>query len=186
MHNSGVDVLVAPPDEESWERCTPDDLKTILDLLAQTYDFVVVDTTGSFDPIVRACVEVSTVTLVVTSGEVSSIRDTTAALHRLATWDVDPERLKVLLNRSSRVNGFSIDDLKESFGHEVFWIIPTDRSIPLSIQTGQPIMLDATSPAAQNLSDLARRIVGTRRFQGEPPGTGPLWRRILNRARGHA
>ncbi len=53
-HSSGVDVLAAPVDGEAWERCTPDMLKQIVDLLAQTYDFVVVDTRGSLDAMVHA------------------------------------------------------------------------------------------------------------------------------------
>ncbi len=178
-HASGVDVLATSPDGEAWERCSPDILKQIIDLLAQNYDFVVVDTRGALDAMVRACIEVSTLTLLVSSGEVSSIRDTAAALHRLERWEIDRDRLKVLLNRGVRINGFSLDDVKLAFGQEVFWQVPYDDQIPPSVQIGQPIVMAGRSPAAQNLSELARRIAGTKTPLASTAGRAPFFQRFM-------
>jgi len=180
-------VLAAPPDERIWATCDPQQLRRIVDLLAESYDFVVLDTSGSFDAVVQTCVEASTLTLLVTSGEVSSIRDTAAALRRLSTWEVNQDRLKVVLNRNSSANGFALHDLESGFGRSVFWQVPLDRAVPSSVQVGRPVMLEGTSPAAANVAELARRIVGTRRsLSGEPGRSKTVWGRILNRARGGA
>jgi pilus assembly protein CpaE len=182
-HDSGVEVLAGPPDEETWEQCRPPGLRRMIDLLAESHDFVVVDTRGSFDAMVRACVEGSTLTLVVTSGEVSSIRDTAAALTRLSGWDVDPEKVKVVLNQSSRANGVKVQEVSESLGREVFWQAPLDRAVPPSVQVGRPVMLDGSSPLARSLWDLAGRLLGARRVSNPTPPPS-MWSRLLGRVRG--
>lgn len=158
-----VDVLAAPPDGEVWLRANPESIKRIVDLLTQNYDFVVVDTRGSLDPMVRAAVEVSTLILLVTSSEVSSIRDTVVALRRLEAWQIPEERIKVIFNSGSRsANGVYIQDLNEAFQREVFWEIPADPELPASVQVGRPVVLDGKSPGARNLIELAECVAGTR------------------------
>jgi pilus assembly protein CpaE len=175
-----VDILAAPVDSEIWSETSPDAMTRIIDLLAQNYDFVVVDTRGSLDPMVRACVDVATLVLLVTSTEVSSIRDTASALRRLQRWQLPPERTKVFLNAGARtVNGVHVEDLREAFGQDVFWQMPFDPDLPASVQVGQPVVLSGKGPAAQNLKELAQRIAGTRTTAPQPSGTRSLLGRIL-------
>jgi pilus assembly protein CpaE len=182
-HSSGVDVLAGPADGEVWERCSPEMLKGIIDLLAQNYDFVVIDTRGALDPLVRGAMEVSTLTLLVTSGEVSSIRDTAAALQRLERWEIDWDRLKILLNRGMRVNGFNLNDVEQAFGHDVFWQLPADAQVPSSVQLGVPVVIRGNSPAAENITELARRIAGTRAPLQFPTTEVPVWKRLIMRSK---
>ena len=171
-HGSGLEVLAAPSDDDGWTAYDGDDLKRIIDLLAQTHDFVVVDTAGSFDGYVHAAVDASTLTLVVTTGEVSSVRDTAGAIRRLESWGVDGSRAKVLLNQGARVGGFHIDELREALNRDIFWELPYDRRLPVSVQLGQPVLLkDGRSTAARNLTSLARLIAGTRRSLVRQPET---------------
>jgi len=171
-HGSGLEVLAAPSDDDGWTAYDGDDLKRIIDLLAQTHDFVVVDTAGSFDGYVHAAVDASTLTLVVTTGEVSSVRDTAGAIRRLESWGVDGSRAKVLLNQGARVGGFQIDELREALKRDIFWELPYDRRLPVSVQLGQPVLLkDGRSTAARNLTSLARLIAGTRRSLVRQPET---------------
>jgi pilus assembly protein CpaE len=178
-HGSGLEVLAAPSDDDGWTAYDGDDLRRIVDLLAQTHDFIVIDTAGSFDAYVRAAVEASTLTLVITTGEVSSVRDTAAAIRRLESWGVDGSRAKVLLNRGARVGGFQVDELREALKRDVFWELPYDRRFPLSVQLGQPVLLmDGGSAAARNLTSLARLIAGTRRSLVQQPDTNSFLRRL--------
>lgn len=179
VHSSGVEILASSPDD-TWTHCDGDCLKQIIDLLAQTYDFVVVDTAGSFDAFVRACIEASTLTMVITTGEVSSIRDTAAAFHRLDGWDIGEDRTKVLLNRGVRVGGISTEELQEALSRDIFWQVPYDRRLPVSVQLGQPIVLrDGKSAAARNIVQLARLVAGTKRSLVQRPKSKSVWKRLL-------
>jgi pilus assembly protein CpaE len=177
-HASGLPVLAAPADPEQWSGAQPGALMRVLELLADTYDFVVIDTRGALDPFVRACMECSTLTLILTNGEVTSVRNTAAALRQVASWELEPERVKVVLNRSTPANGVSVEDLTQALSYPVFWQVPTDRRVPASVQLGQPVMLEGRSPAARSLADLARRVAGTRRSLTATEEKGPWWRRL--------
>ncbi len=174
-HPSGLDILAAPVDSESWDIPSPENLRRIIDLLAQTYDFVVIDTPGALSATVRACIAASTLTLVVTSGEVSSIRDTAIAMRRLAALGTEPDKLKVLLNRGSRANGFRMEDLKQAVGQDLFWELPYDREMPVAVQYGQPVVIEGKSTGARNLIELGRRIAGTKRSLVAPPVAKSPW-----------
>lgn len=185
-HASGVDVLATPRDEDPWIDCSAQQWNHMADVLAQVYEFVVVDTSGSFDAFVRNCVQGASLTLVVTTGEVSSVRDTASALRRLEGWGVDPTRVRVVFNRGARAAGVGKDEIEKAIGREVFWELPNDKTVPHSVQVGRPVALDPrTSSLGQNVRALARLIAGTKRSLVEQPAgrRGLLQRLITLRGR---
>lgn len=171
----GLEVLAAPDnDGDMWYQRGPDSLKPILDQLSMNYDFVIVDTSGSFDPFVKVVVENSTLILMVTTGEVSSVRDTKRALLRLDNWNVPREKVKVVLNRGVRAEGISAADVEESLGRPLFWELPADRAIPRSVQLGQPVVLSGSgSAAAKSIHTLAEAIGGTLAESADSPSSLP-------------
>ena len=177
---TGVDVVAASDEEDAWGDCTPEDLHQIVDLYAQVYDFVVVDTAGPMDRFVRACIECSTLTLVVSSGDVSAVRDTAAAVRRLEKWGIDDDRVRYVLNAGIHDQGINADELSRAIGRKVFWVVPYDRAVIDSIQVGQPLVLRAPkSRAGQNMVALARRIGGKQDSPEVVAPPGSLWRRVL-------
>lgn len=174
-YDDGIQFLAASDEEGVWANIGGDDFKRVIDLLAQTFDFVVIDTAGSFDHLVKACVESSTLTLVVTSGEVSSVRNTTTALRRLESWEIPQEYFKVVLNHGVRNKGVSPEELAEFLNQEIFWQVPYDRKVPPSVQLGQPVVLfKDNSAAGRNLIGLSRIIAGTRKPLVEKNKKSPI------------
>lgn len=161
-HPSGVQVLAASTGANSWDDAGPPQLRTIIDVASQLYEFVVVDTDGSMNPMVRTCIECATLALLVTSGEVSSIRDTVRALALLRDTGVSEDRVRVVLNRSRSTEAVKLADVKQALGADVFWEIPYDRAVQESVQLGQPVVGHARrAPAATSIVQLARRTAGT-------------------------
>jgi len=179
-HPSGVDVIGTAPDEEAWQETPPEALRKVIDLLARVYEYVVIDAAGPFDPFLRAGIEASTLTLMVTSSEVSSIRDTAAGLRRFEHWGIDPGGVRLVLNHISKPNGVSAADVAQSVAREVFWELPYDRSVPSSVQLGAPVALaDRRSPVAASISLLARRIAGIDTAATRKAATNPFWKRVF-------
>lgn len=178
-HLLGVDILAGAEDEDAWYRCSGDDVKNIIDAFARVYDFVVVDTAGSFDPFVRTCIEASTLTLVVSSGEVSSVRDTAAAVRRLERWGVADERVRYVLNEARADASVGPERFARALDREVFWVIPYDRAAIESVQVGQPVVLARGSRAGASLRGLAQRIAGQSTWVESKPARESLWRRVL-------
>jgi pilus assembly protein CpaE len=178
-HPSGIDIIAGPGADDAWENCPPERLQQIIAVLAQNYEFLVVDTSGSFDRFVRNCVETSTHTLIVTTGEVSSLRDTAAALRRLEGWDVGADRVAVVLVRNSRGPSASEQEMAVAVGRPFFATIPFDKAVPQSVQVGQPVILTRPkSPMAAGATLIAHRLAGTRRSLTAPQKQ-PMWKRVL-------
>ncbi len=173
---SGVDVLAASEDDEqAWDRCSLEDLKRMIDLFAQVYDFVLIDTSGGFGSFVRVCVESSTLTLVVTSDDVSSVRDTAAAVRRLERWGVQPERVRFVLNEEGSRKGVDARDLAEAIGRPISWIVPFDPAVQESVQAGEPLVLRSRrSGGARVIRSLATLIGGAQGAQSQQSFLGRM------------
>ena len=181
-HSSGLDVVGSRLDDDPWGDCTAESLRTVIDLLGQVYEFVVIDTSGSFDTLVRTTIDASTLTLLVTSGEVASIRDSGAAMRRVDAWGIPPERVRVILNRMSRGRGVPAGDVGKAIGREIFLELPYDKSVSRSVQLGFPLVLQGgRSAVAGSLTLLARRVAGAGTSPGGTAESTPFWNRVLPR-----
>jgi len=163
-YDGSVDVLAASDGEDVWDECTGERLKHIIDLLAQTYDFVVIDIGASLGQLTRASVESSTLTLLVTSGEITSVRNTATALQRFEQWLIPSDRFKLIFNQRARSDGMNAEELSAAVDQDIFWQIPYDQRISVSVQMGQPaVLFDDSTAGARSLLSLARTIAGTKK-----------------------
>lgn len=180
-HLTGLDVLAGPPNGHFWEG-RQEDLRHILDVLPQVYDFVIVDTAGSFDTFARVCIEAATLSLIITTGEVSSVRDTAVAMRLLADWGISDERFKVLLNQRAPIEGVRMEDLRRTSIRELFWEIPYDPHILEGVQTGQPVLQHLNgSVAGHSILNLARRITGNKSYVQMQPQRESLFGGLFKR-----
>ncbi len=175
-HSSGVGILPAPSHPGDWNVVSPDHIEQIVRLLAQTHDFVILDTPGTFNEMVAAALEMATVVLLVTSMDVASIKDTVLALNMLRSWSFPREKVKLAINHANVANSVKEKDVVRTLEYEVFWQIPYDESVTKSTQLGQPIVLTKpNSRVGANLIDLARVIAGVR------PRQRSVFERLLRR-----
>jgi pilus assembly protein CpaE len=160
--SSGMSVLATPTDTAAWEDAGPESIGNVVTTLALTHDYALVDTSGALDRHVKAVVEASTIVLMVTTGEVSSIRDTKAGLQRLSKWGVPPQKIKVILNGGgARADHLKAKELEQAVGASVFWELPRDKIIPASVQLGTPVLVGwPKSKIARSLLALAGTISG--------------------------
>lgn len=176
QHSSGVAILPAPSHPGDWNVVSPDHIEQIVRLLAQTHDFVILDTPGTFNEMVAAALEMATVVLLVTSMDVASIKDTVLALNMLRSWSFPREKVKLAINHANVANSVKEKDVVRTLEYEVFWQIPYDEAVTKSTQLGQPIVLTKpNSRVGSNLIDLARVIAGVR------PRQRSVFERLLRR-----
>ena len=181
-HRSGVDVVAASEEEGAWDSCTVEDVKRIVDAYASVYDFVVIDTSGALDRFVRSCIDAATLSLIVSSGDVSSVRDTVAGARRLNDWGVSGDRVRYVMNTIGNGRSISPDDFAEALGHQLFWVIPYDTDIVESVQTGQPVVDNGRrSRGGQSLTDLARLLAGRQGPSVQRETSSSLWSRVWPR-----
>ena len=182
-HASGVWVLPAPSRPSQWRDLHPDGVKNVIDVLAQTHDFVVVDTPGTFSPFVGVALEVATVILAVTTPELASIKDTVVTLDLLREHFQDsPAKVRLLLNQVGKETTISAASIENTVGEPVWWAIPHDAEVTKSTQLGLPVVLrQRNSKAAREFQDMARALSGVLPSVGRTKASGGLLRLILGR-----
>jgi pilus assembly protein CpaE len=176
QHHSGAFVLPAPLHPSEWRNLTPQHIEKILTLLAQSHDYVIIDTPGTFNEIIATTLEQASLVLLVTSMDIASIKDTALALEMLRAASVSEDKVKLTINHCTSANSLREEDVQRVLDYEVFWRIPHDLAVSSSTQLGQPIVL--TRPyarASRSITDLAHTLSGTR-----PESRGFL-ERILGR-----
>lgn len=160
-HSSGVHVLPGPVMPEEWETIAIERVEHLVNLLSEAFDFVVIDTPDVFDPVVQQCVMNSTLTLLVTSMDMSSLADTRAALRTLQRWDCPPEKVRLTVNPTRQKNGLRYSDVQQAVNWPVFWVIPFEKKVPDAAQLGESLIQTAPkSTFSRNLYDLAGVISG--------------------------
>ncbi len=162
-HHSGVAILPAPLHPTEWRNLTPQHIEKIVDLLAQTHDYVVIDTPGTFNELIATTLEVANLILLVTSMDIASIKDTALALEMLRAASVSEDKVKLTINHSTAANSLREEDVSRVLEYEVFWRIPHDLAVASSTQLGQPIVVAKPyARVSRAIIDLAHTLTGTR------------------------
>jgi len=162
-HQSGVSILPAPPHPTEWRNMTPQHIEKIIELLAQTHDYVIIDTPGTFNELIAATLELANVILLITSMDIASIKDTALALEMLRAAGVSEDKVKLTINHSTASNSLREEDVARVLEYDVFWRIPHDLSVSSSTQLGQPIVIAKPyARVSRSIIDLAHTLTGTR------------------------
>jgi pilus assembly protein CpaE len=177
VHSSGVRALLAPVRPDQASVITVSFLAEVQRLLAEMFEFVVIDTPPSFSAEVIAAVDSSTDVLVVVMRDTLSLKNTKLGLETLERMEYDRRRVKILLNRANTNVGIERDDVLAILGRDADILLPSHRDIARSINQGVPIALQGSSEAATAFHRLAKEYIdgslGTSTAAAAPPvGTG--------------
>src|SRR5918993_613688 len=127
QHSSGIHLLSAPFHPERAEVVSADDIRRILHFLKQHYDYVVVDTPGSFSPTTLAAFDQSELVFVVTNLDLPSLRNIQRGLPMLKrVLPRGDEQIRMVVNRYSPESPISLDDVQRTIGLKVFGTISND------------------------------------------------------------
>ena len=164
QHSSGVEILPAPLHPTEWGALHRQHIARVIELLAQTHDYVIVDTPGAFNELVATALESADIILLVTSMDIASIKDTALALEMLRAASVSEDKVKLVINHSTSSNSLRAEDVERVLEYQVYWRIPHDVAVSNSNQLGQPIVLAKPyARASRAIMDMSYNLAGLRR-----------------------
>ncbi len=180
-HNTGVAILPAPIRPTDWRHIHAGHIERVVMLLAQTYDYVILDTPGTFNDIVARALELATLVLLVATVDMASLKDTLLAIDMLRSWNFPQEKVKLVINSTNEASNVQPQDIKRMLGRDVFWSIPYDRNISMATQLGMPVVVaKPQAKAAESMVEMAYALSGVRQqqpvLQKESPKGGLLGR----------
>ena len=164
-HPSGVRVLMGPTRPDQAAAITVEFLREVYANLRSTHDFVVVDTAPGFTPEVIASVDSSSHICMVGMLDSLSLKNTKLGLETLELMGYDPERIRLVLNRSDTRVGIARDEVEAIIARVPDILVPSDRDIPRSFNEGVPIV------SAKSKSEAARAFVALAALYVGPVGS---------------
>ncbi len=177
VHSSGTKVLCAPTRVEDSEALNPDRIRRILDVLARTFDYVVIDLPRTFDDRIVTALDMSSTILLVANYDVPTLKSTKVCLDTLRSWRYSEEKLKLIVNHANRTNGFAPGEAEGALDYPVYWKVPSDYAVAGTSNHGKPFVQNTpTSKIAQNMTALAANLMGA-----HAQGKGGLLSRLLDR-----
>ncbi len=161
QHPLGINVLAAGSEPDDWRAVQPEHIPTLARALSETHEYVIIDTPGVMSETVAASLNEAAIVFLVTSLDVSSIKDTTTALRILRSWAMPQHRIRLVINDSSRAPAVSATDVQRACDVDASLIIPHDGNVGVSLQTGAPIVdSQPKSRYARAIMQLAQQVTG--------------------------
>ena len=147
-HDSGVDLLLAPPSPETAELVHPAHLPVIAELLATQFDYVIIDVDKRLDDINLGIFEVAQTVYVVMTADLSCLKNVRLILETMDHLGYPASKVELVLNRSNAFTGISVKNaegaLKRAIPHQ---ILNEYRGAISALNTGAPFMVTKADSA---------------------------------------
>ncbi|PZR59644.1 MAG: septum site-determining protein MinD [Candidatus Meridianibacter frigidus] len=144
------------------EAVSEEQMAAVMEQLAELADYVLIDCPAGIEHGFRNAVAGAGEAIIVTTPEVSAIRDADRVIGKLNAKQL-PTRLIINRIRPEMVRSgdmLSIDDVCEILSAELLGIIPDDEEVIDTTNRGEPIVLDQNNRLAVMYDKIARRLEG--------------------------
>jgi len=141
----------------------PAQMVELCDQLRPDFDFVLVDSPAGIEQGYRNAIAPADRVLIVTTPEVSAVRDADRIVGLVESDQKGPPHLIInRLNPSMVRRGemLSTEDVVEILAIDLMGIVPEDKEIIIATNRGTPVALDGRSPAGQSFRNIAGRLLG--------------------------
>lgn len=158
-------MLLAASQKNNKDDIQPEQMKAICDKLRTTHDFVLVDSPAGIERGFRNASAGADEAIIVTTPDVSAIRDADRIIGLLQNARIEP--IKLVLNRFSAElvgNGSMMDqdDVLDILNIDLLGVVPEDSGVITSTNRGIPLVYEDASEGARAYMRIARRLTGQR------------------------
>ena len=157
---SGIHILAAPSRPEFAEKVSSAQFAKVLEYLRQLYAYVVVDTAAFLTDVNLAAIDVSDLIVLVTTQDITAIKNCRLFLDLLQTLGIERERILFVMNRFDRRINITPERVAENLKQTVASVIPLDeQTTTKAVNRGVPFVLDnKNQPAARGIFSLAESV----------------------------
>lgn len=155
--------LIPAAQTRDKDAVTPEQMKELVTALKNEFDYVLVDCPAGIENGFKSAIAGADRAIVVTTPEVSAVRDADRIIGLLEASLVEDIRLivnRIKINMVKSGDMLDIDDILEILGVKLIGSIPDDESIVISTNKGEPVIQYEHSVACKAYTNIARRITG--------------------------
>ncbi|MBO9130503.1 septum site-determining protein MinD [Bacillus sp. 165] len=142
---------------------TPEQMKAIIDELRQDFDYILIDCPAGIEQGFKNAVAGADKAIVVTTPEVSSMRDADRIIGLLEKEDTEPPKLIINRIRSHMLQNhdmLDVEEIQRTLSIELLGVVEDDDAVIKATNTGEPVALSNEGKAAIAYRNIARRLLG--------------------------
>ncbi|PID79907.1 MAG: septum site-determining protein MinD [Clostridiales bacterium] len=131
--------------------------------LKKQYDYVIIDCPAGIEQGFKNAIAGADRAIVVTTPEVSAVRDADRIIGLLEAAELYSPKLivnRLRMDMVKRGDMMNIDDMREILAIDIMGVVPDDEAIVVTTNRGEPAVLMDNSPAGQAYRNIADRITG--------------------------
>lgn len=160
---SKVAILARPDLPEDTQRVNAGGVSRLLGLLGRVFDFVVLDSVMSIDPIYSSAIAASDVTLLTMQLNIPSAKNAERFVGAMRRMGVEANKIKIVVNRYvKKGSDIEPEEVERALGLKISWMVPNDFKNAISaINFGEPVVLRAPrAEISTSLAFLAQALSG--------------------------
>lgn len=142
---------------------TPQQMIALCEEIKKEYDYIIVDCPAGIEQGFKNAIAGADRALVITTPEVSAVRDADRIIGLLEANEIRNPQLIVNRVRNDMVKRgdmMSIEDIIDILAIGLIGVVPDDENIIISTNRGEPAVNDNKSLAGQAYRNITRRIIG--------------------------
>lgn len=174
-HPSGLQALLAPPRPEEAELVSPDHITRILDLLAVSADYVIVDCQTSYDDRTLSVFDRADHVLLVITPEIGPLKNTSLFLGLANQLGINLNAISIVLNRANSGVGIGVGEIERVLRRKInFHVTSGGQAVVTSVNRGMPLILEQPKhPFVQQILYLGDQLVKQLGGAPAPQTTAP-------------
>ncbi|MDH8678361.1 septum site-determining protein MinD [Fusibacter bizertensis] len=141
----------------------PEQMKELINDLKKTHDFVLVDCPAGIEQGFKNAIAGADRAIVVTTPEVSAVRDADRIIGLLEAAEISEPRLivnRLRVDMVKRGEMMNVDDIEDILAIDLIGVVPDDEEVVMSTNRGEPAVLKEHSLSGMAFRNIAKRISG--------------------------
>lgn len=141
----------------------PEQVEAIVEELREFYDYILIDSPAGIEQGFENSVIAADAAILITTPEISAIRDADRIVGILEQRDIEPPKLVINRIRREMMDDGDLMDIDEIARHlsiELLGIIYDDDQIVRTSNKGEPVVLNPDHVSSKGYRNIARRILG--------------------------
>lgn len=142
---------------------SPEQMIKLCNELKEEFDYIIIDCPAGIEQGFKNAIAGANTAVVVTTPEVSAVRDADRIVGLLEANELKSPKLlvnRVRVDMVKRGDMMTIDDIIDILAIDLIGVVPDDEKIIVSTNRGEPAVTDEKSLAGQAYRNITRRIMG--------------------------
>jgi pilus assembly protein CpaE len=139
-HSDNLSIVAAPILLDSTERASTEDIAMLIDALRRMVDFVVIDTSGTFDDHALCALDASDRIILVGTLDIPSLKALKLATSTLEVLNFPQSTWRFVLNRADGKVGLSVEEYEKTLGLKADASLTSSREVLAAVNRGEALV----------------------------------------------